>query len=151
MSRKKEPLKCYGSIPNQIFGGYVYFTCGYGYDEIIKNIVADDWKLALSNDRDLLEGEYGAFALERVIEDRKADKITKYHFIILKGFNFSDYHMCTLAHECLHIVQFVLKDLLDRDREYESEAYYHTYLMEQCLEIMREAEGKNKKRKARKK
>ncbi len=47
-------------------------------------------------------------------------------------------HMVKLAHEVLHICQFYLPTFLDRDREYECEAYTHTYIMRQVIAKIKE-------------
>jgi len=44
--------------------------------------------------------------------------------------------MITLAHECLHLCQRILPIYLDRDQEHEAEAYFHGYLMRECLKII---------------
>lgn len=60
-----------------------------------------------------------------------------FYIYIGEEFKFTDYEYCKLAHEVLHICQFLLPDFLDRNREFESEAYLHTHLMEQCLKAIR--------------
>lgn len=68
----------------------------------------------------------------------------KRHYYIIripKEFTFSDLDYVTLAHEVLHITQYFLTDVLDRDVENEAEAYFHSYLMEYCLNVIR---GKTK-------
>jgi len=60
-----------------------------------------------------------------------------FYIILTEEFDFSDYAYCKLAHEVLHICQFILPDILNRDREYECEAYLHTHIMMQCLNQIR--------------
>lgn len=47
-------------------------------------------------------------------------------------------HMVKLAHEVLHICQFYLPSFLNRDMEYEAEAYTHTYIMRQIISKIKE-------------
>ena len=75
--------------------------------------------------------------LELVYEFDFLSYISVSQIIFIKIFDFSDWSMCTLAHECLHITQFMLPEILDRNREYECEAYLHTHIMEQALNKLR--------------
>jgi hypothetical protein len=58
-------------------------------------------------------------------------------YIIMPSWNNRDWDFIKLAHECLHACQFVLPLFLERDKEHECEAYLHTHLMSQILEIIR--------------
>lgn len=124
------------SINMGIYPGYVLFSHGFNYDELMGELHKfedPNWFLGVSeeSDRELIEkGNY--FALKRVVDGRRL-----YYIILTDEFKFSDYEYAKLAHECLHICQFHLPDLLDRDQEFESEAYLHTHLMLQCLAAMR--------------
>lgn len=44
--------------------------------------------------------------------------------------------MITLAHEMVHVCQMVLPIHLNRDEEPEAEAYFHSHLMREVLEMM---------------
>ena len=132
--------KCLNFIDFGIYPGYCCFSNGYSYEELIEELKGykgpnDQWALAIRDDRNLIEnGNY--LALHRIIE--KKDKKVNYFFIITKDlFKFTDYEIIKLAHECLHICQFSITDFLDRNREYESEAYLHSHLLKQCLSILR--------------
>ena len=70
-----------------------------------------------------------------VIKDGK-DK-TFYFIIFMEVFDFSDWHYIKLAHECLHICQFFLPTVSQREQEHECEAYLHTHLMQQALNALR--------------
>jgi hypothetical protein len=123
-----------------IWPATVLFSCGFGYDELIKRlkkVKANQWALGISEDRKLIEsGNY--FALKRTLSNSKEKReVTFFYIIIKKPFDFSDYMYCTLAHEILHIVQFMMPDMLDMEREYEAVAYTHTYFMEKILKILR--------------
>lgn len=133
-------------LNNGCYPGYVMFSCGFNYAEIVtllKRKKAHDWLLPISqkSDKELIEsGSY--FALLRTTVNPKTGEKVRYLYIILtKCFEFTDQEYCTLAHEVLHITNFFLREILDRDNEMEAEAYYHTHIMEQCLEVLR---GKTK-------
>jgi len=120
------------------------FSCGFEYDEIMKLLKqkkAEHWDTGISGDKELIDkGNW--FGLRRVIENSKTkESKTLFYIIIKETFDFKDYSYCKLAHEVLHICQFFLPDCLDRNREYECEAYLHTRIMEQCLKVLRG--GKN--------
>ena len=92
---------------------------------------AKDWFKAIKEDEQLLETS--KYLCMRRVYNKK-----NYFYIILKEkFDFSDESFCILAHEVLHAVQFILDGILDRDREFESEAYLHSHIMKQCLETLR--------------
>lgn len=130
-------------INNGIFPGHVLFSCGYKFDVLyskLKKICTNKnkyWYQAIHDDKKLLDsGNY--FALSRTLENVKTGEIKElYYIIITTDFLFTDYEYCKLAHECLHICQFFLPKILDRNREIEAEAYYHTHLMEHCLKEIR--------------
>lgn len=121
-----------------IFPATVLFSHGFSYKEIMKTLKktkAKVWYNGIYEDRVLLEGGTW-FALGReVVEDGINKKL--FYIILTEEFDFSDYSYCKLAHEVLHICQFVLPDILNRDREFECEAYLHTHIMMQCLKQIR--------------
>lgn len=123
-----------------IFPGTVMFSCGFDYDYIVKfykKHKAKDWLLGLQGDKELIDGG-NFFALHREIYNSKTGENKHLYYIILKQqFTFTDYEMCILAHEIVHVCQFFLKDILDRNKEIEAEAYLHTHLMQQCLKELR--------------
>ena len=123
-----------------IFPGSTVFICGFDYDEIMslfKKKRATQWWTGIENERSLIEkGNY--FGLYRSIENIKTKKeVNLFYIIIREQFTFTDEEYCKLAHEVLHICQFFLPPILNRDREWESEAYLHTHLMRQCLKALR--------------
>lgn len=118
-----------------MFPASIMFSCGFRYDELTKLInkkKATGWLRALSEDKTLIDaGKW--FALKRGVHG-----VTYFYIILTEPFDFKDYsYCCKLAHEVLHICQFFLPDVLNRDREFESEAYLHTYIMESCLKAIR--------------
>lgn len=136
----KNSYKVIKWLDTGIFPAPVMFSCGFSYDEILKHLKklkAEDWLLGLQDNRNLIEGG-NWFGLQRILENTKTgEKKWLYYIIIKPSFNFSDDHYLKLAHEVLHICQFMLPDILDRNREYECEAYLHTHIMRQCLECLR--------------
>ena len=129
-----------------IFPGYCMFSVGFTYDEIIKELTElksknyndiDNWIDGLQNDKKLIDSGKN-FGLSRTLENTKTKETKKLSYILLVDkFGFTDYEMCKLAHEVLHICQFTLPDFMDVEREYESFAYTHTHLMGQCLKHLR--------------
>jgi len=131
-----------------IFPGTVLFAHGMGYDELAatirKNYKSKRWKdehnfweFAISGDKKLIDSG-SHFALKRECENPKTGQTKTFYYLIIKRpFDFSDYDYCILAHEILHLCQFHLPDILNRDREIEAEAYLHTHLMQQALDIIR--------------
>jgi hypothetical protein len=136
----KNKVKVLKWIKMGMYPASICFSCGFSYDEIViilKKKKAIGWATAISEDRYLINNGT-AFALRRILENKKTGKSITYFYIILKdSFDFSDRSYCKLAHEVLHICQFFLPDVLDRNREFESEAYLHTFIMEECLLCLR--------------
>lgn len=136
----KKVVKCLYWFDMGIFPGTVCFSCGFSYEEIMKEFSkkkAFGWDIALSTDKQLIEsGNW--FGLKRVMENKKTGKEIEFYYIILKNtFTFSDEDFIKLSHEVLHICQFFLPDILNRDKETEAEAYLHTYLMRKCVAALR--------------
>lgn len=133
--------KVIGFIDCGIFPGDILFACGMSHAEIVKYLSKSgdkEWISGLSEyqiriDDNLSMGD----AICVTVENQRTREIRHLQYIILTKFNFSDYHYCILAHEVLHICQFYLKDILNRQNETEAEAYFHTHVMSQCLELLR--------------
>jgi hypothetical protein len=123
-----------------IFPATVMFVNGFDYDEVIKHTKkhkGDTWHIALGEDREFWNKSNYA-AMRRSIEHTKTGKFIDHYIIKIKEpFKFTDFEYCKLAHEVLHICQYLLPDILDRNKENECEAYLHTHLMEQCLKELR--------------
>lgn len=129
-----------------IFPFTVMLVVGYNYDELCEALDrtnAFGWKEAIKEDKDRINSTaYQTMARYVSKDDEPA---VEYFFIYLKNqFRFTDWDMCMLAHEVLHVCQFAMKDILNMEREYEAVAYTHTHLMTQCLKELREAYGYNK-------
>jgi len=137
MKKSKRFIEC---LNTGIFPVHVSFSVGYTYEEIIayyKKIKAHGYALGLNEDKALIDGGT-FFALKRTVTIKTSGQESTYFYLILKRpFEFCDWDMIMLAHECLHLCQFILPEILDRNREYESEAYLHSHLMTQALKLLR--------------
>lgn len=134
------------SIDFGIFPGFCLFAYNYSYDELIKALnkkPENGWAKAISTDRELIEGG-SYFALRRTLVHPKHREKDYFYIIITEEFKFTGDEVCKLAHECLHICQFYLPAILDRDREREAEAYFHTHIMKQCLKAMHKCHKRKK-------
>jgi hypothetical protein len=131
--------KQFHTLDAGIFPYKILLSSGFSYDEILKELKkqkCDQWALGLRDDRALIASGKN-FALHRTITHPKKGEYTFFYIIFVEPFNFCDWSMCKLAHEVLHICQFMLPLMLDRTKEYECEAYLHTYIMEQALKKLR--------------
>lgn len=122
------------SIDFGVYPGKCLFVYGYKYKQIIKELKKQDCHeliAAIKGEKEFIDNtDYCAMR-------RIAGKSDLYYIVINRKFKFTDQHYATLAHECLHICQFYLPKILDRNREHEAEAYLHTHLMLQCLNLLR--------------
>lgn len=136
---KKKTITLIDWIDMGIFTPKVMFSVGYDVNEIMAylwKIKATGWADALSKDMTLTKDYW--YGLRRTVEVIKTGEKCTYFFIIIPRFDFdNDDDYVKLAHECLHICQFFLPDVLDRNREFECEAYLHTHLFRQCLKKIR--------------
>jgi hypothetical protein len=118
----------------------VMLSVGFSYDEIIKELEeqkCDQYIAGLGRDKSIIDGG-SFFGLYREMDDTKTGKICRLFYLIIKEpFLFRDSSYCILAHECLHIVQYVMDIVGGLGKEKEFEAYLHTALMSKCLELMR--------------
>lgn len=123
-----------------IFPATVMFVFGFTYDELLielKKKKAHTWSAALSEDKELM-GKSNYLAMKRCLTNTKTGKSVDHYIIkIREPFKFTDFEYCKLAHEVLHVCQYLLPDILDRTKEHEAEAYLHTYLMKKCLTALR--------------
>lgn len=128
-----KPHKLIQSLNHGIFPGFTMFIHRFTFDELMIEL-SGEWKAGIENDRDFIEKtEYAA--MHRTI--KRGDRDVDLYYIYIKDFNFSDYAFCKLAHKCLHITNFFLMDVLDRNREFEAEAYFHTHIMSQAIKHLR--------------
>ena len=131
----KRSDKIIETLNTGIFPARVCFCVGFTYKEIIAHLkkakAEEGWIKAIEGDESHIgSGQFHAMK-------RTYKTATYFYVIIIRTFDFSDWDMIMLAHELLHICQFLLPDMLDRDREYESEAYLHSHLMTQALKYLR--------------
>lgn len=125
-----------------IFPVTIMFSCGFTYKEVVnllKRKKAEYWLKGFEGDkrRDLMESKT-KFAYSVTVDNYKTGETKNLFYIVLpEQFTFTDHEYCVLAHEILHICQFSLPDILDRNKETEAEAYTHTHIMEQCLRALR--------------
>lgn len=126
-------------VDTGIFPATIMFIHRFEYDEVmahLKKTKAVKWHMGLSESKSLIDGgEY--FGLKRTVFKKGEKDVELFYVWLKKPFLFTDWCYCKLAHEVLHICQFLLPAFLDRDREYECEAYLHTHIMEQCLNHLR--------------
>lgn len=146
--KKKSKIKIIDFLNMGCYPGTVLFSYQFSYDELLfqinKNYKSKRWtdekpfwSIGISDDKSKIDnGNY--FALYREIYNTKTKEEKHLYYIILKKeFLFTDWDYVMLSHEILHICQFFLPDILDRNKEIEAEAYLHSHLMQQCLKIIR--------------
>jgi hypothetical protein len=142
--KKKKKIKPEGRmrwIDFGIFPGYVLFCYNMEHKQILKELTkkkADTWEYAIRNDGLFFDSPIWAAMFREVMSIKTKKKVKLYYIVVPTEFNFTDYDYCRLAHEVLHICQFYLSDILNREQEKEAEAYLHTYLMLECLKVIRE-------------
>lgn len=137
---KKTP-KTLWWLDTGIFPAKVLFIHKFSYEEtkrLLKNKKANGWLDAFHYAIGAHPSETGNWASMIIMETKKTKEKITYFFIRIPNFQFTDYDYCKLAHEVLHICQFFLPDVLNRNKEYEAECYLHTHLMQQCLKAMRD-------------
>jgi len=136
--KKKKPL--FKKLDFGIWNGSCNFIVGANFAQIKAHFSKDSDSLLLQimeSNQALLSSSYGLTIKEK-LEGIKTKRIRTYYFIILQEFNFKDnYDIATLGHEIVHLCQFFLPEILQRDREIEAEAYFHSYVMKQCLDHLR--------------
>lgn len=150
MATSKVKKKMVRFLDMGTFPGTVLFSAGFTTEEfyahIEKNYKTGRWAKQDGSEiwLDGIRGEKAKFATNnywaayRRLEHPKHGKKNCFYILIFDEFKFTDEEMIKLAHECLHICQFYLPDVLNRDQEIEAEAYLHSHLMRQCLKELRE-------------
>lgn len=131
-----------------IFQGSVLLCVGANYKEITsflrrKKHVRHLKAIADAENEDLINKSY-ALCLQRSLKDKSSGNFVDYYFIILREFNFNnDYHITTLSHEIVHLCQLALDRILDRKTELEAEAYFHQYIFNKALSLLRTRKKKS--------
>jgi hypothetical protein len=138
--KKRTPYKERGIISTLncgIFDAKILFSVNYTYDELVavlKKQRCFDWLKGIEDDKAHFEDENcHRFASLRIVKG-----VHFYYIIFTSPFKWDDKDYCSLAHEVLHICQFILPQYLgDVMREMECFAYTHTHIMQQCLKELR--------------
>lgn len=96
-----------------------------------------DWFAGLAGEEKFFE-QYKNFALKSTLEESTGRKETKelYYIVLNQPFTRKNIDYVIIAHEVLHLCQFILPKILDRNKEIEAEAYLHSHLMTQILNII---------------
>jgi hypothetical protein len=129
-----------------IFPATVLFSMGFDYDGLMKHLKkAGDWAAGIQDNKHVKEGKSWLGIRADVVNNKTGEARTYFYIILPRAFDLTDDEdYIKLSHEVLHICQFALPDWLDRDREFECEAYLHSHLMRQCLKEIRLAYCKPK-------
>lgn len=137
--KKSKGVSMFTTIDFGTYSGKIVFACGYSPKELIKEFKkqkCQDWAKGLKTCSIDFDDSCVGFARCLTIQ-YKGKEVTLYYLILKDPFTFNDEQYITLAHECLHLVQFRLIELMNRDNEIEAEAYLHSYLMQQCIDKIR--------------
>lgn len=98
------------------FKGYVAMHVGNSHERFMKAL-NKEWRDVVNNEVDL-EYTKECFDLGAWTAMMRMHNGRTYFFLILTTpFDFSDYAMVKLAHEIVHLCQFRLRKILDRDVE----------------------------------
>lgn len=130
------------SINFGCFPGYCVFAAGHTMAELRahfkkeekQNKIDKGWRMCLEDEE---FGDRKFLAMHRSLVSPKGDVSHYYYVLFIEPFMWRDASYVILAHEFLHICQFYLPPVLDRNREIEAEAYLHSHLMQQVLDKMR--------------
>lgn len=117
-----------------ILSGKICFSCGYSFKEMRKVFKEQKCKEYLKAIKDE-DDEWGDTV--GVCWERKVNGCTLYFLCLKDPFKFTDQEYVTLAHEVLHVIQFRLNGVVNRDREVEFEAYLHSHIMDKILHKLR--------------
>ena len=130
MKKKQTKKSAVHSLNHGIFFGTTVLLYNMTFGEIMLEL-NEGWRLGLEEDKDLIETG-GNMLLKRVSTKQS------YYYLILKEFNFTDHDMAVLAHELIHLCQFLLPEHnVELEKETECVAYFHTYMMNQVLTFLR--------------
>jgi len=133
MSKKSKIINVSTTIDFGILQGTCMISFGFSYQELkkqLKDEKCNEWISAAKKADDL-------FKNAKYFACRTVHKGVDYYFLIFKEpFDFTDKHYTILAHEALHITQFLCRQF-HIDQEDEFQAYLHSHIMEQCLDAIR--------------
>jgi len=140
MVKKNKIEKAIQVLNFGIFPGYMVFCYNHTHKEILDYFNkkgAETWYYGIKGDGKLVD-DGNWLAMAREVMHNKTGKVQKLFYIVIpEKFTFSDYDYVRLAHEVTHICQFYLPDVLNRNKEHEAEAYLHSHIMTQCLNVIR--------------
>lgn len=139
MKNKQPKTKHIHFLDMGIFPGTILFAHGFSYDDLISLLnkkKINEWIAPIVGEKELIDSAHN-LAMKREMFNPKTGESKTFYYILIKEFKFTDFCYCKLAHEILHITQFHLPDILNRNKEIEAEAYLHTYIMERCLNVLR--------------
>ena len=125
-------MKVNGTINFGIFPGKCHFDVGWTFEDAQKELT-DEWIAGVETFPEFFTGYRARWV---TLDNKETKEEVKLFYIHLDSFKYQDIDYIRLSHEILHIVNFHLKDILNRDEEFEAEAYLHTHLMQQCLDII---------------
>lgn len=133
----KKGITTWMSINMGIFQGEIFFSCGYNVKKLRKALDRSGNKFYAKGLKKVSKIT-GAGAAVRSKYKFKGKKVTTFYVILPDEWKWTDDQYVTLAHELIHIIQYKLPPILNRDNEYECEAYTHTHLMTQVLNKLRD-------------
>lgn len=139
---KKKPTKIIETIDFGCYPGRLMYTQGFSHKEVLKELKkakALEWLEGFKDTKVHYDDDVAGVAIKRVVTDcpKKGDIKELYYIIMPNGCNTKNSNnLVTLAHECLHICQLFLPEILDRTQEWEAEAYFHSYIMDKILKIL---------------
>lgn len=125
----------------------IMFIQGFSYEQIVKEFKDDncpDWAEGLKNDKPLID-QARYLAMVRTLPETQDYPIGSdlYYIILKESFNHEPMEYAKLAHEVIHICQFLFdKCCADPIAEKEAFAYTHTHIMEQILKQICKSEEK---------
>lgn len=126
-------------IDFELYPHSLCFCYGLPYENILGILKkkAKNYYEAIKDEHDEHK-RFNFCACRRETVNKKGD-ISKYYFLFFKEkFEFKDSSYVILSHELLHICQFYLPSInVNRDKEIEAEAYFHSFLMQKCLDKIR--------------
>jgi len=120
------------------FEGCVMLSCGNDYEWLLNKYgkIFPTWVKPLEEHKSLFDTCWG-FVHRHQWKREDGKQMAHFWLIIKDPFTFSDEDMVNLAHEVLHVAQFVLSEKINRDQDVEFEAYFHSYIMRECLKALR--------------
>lgn len=147
--KKKTHPKLIQPLNFGCYPGTCMFILGFTLEEAISRMKrqrADKvWIRALESTKNEANLKGAKYWAHHVIFVRPNGDEINHFFIFMSDWEDTNWYHATIAHEALHIIQYYLPGILDRNTEHEAEAYLHTHLMRQMLShIQPEKDGQCK-------